>query len=502
MKNMRRQSPIAIIGYTTRYMWLLFIPLIRGLMTIRLNMESVRRWADGAKWDLLIVAAMIVFAVGKWWFLKYRITDKEILFETGVLFKRRTGISIGNVCMVSAEQNPIYHILKLVRMRIDTDAPCAISEFDLNLVVRHRECIRLLDRLSGVLEKRSPSIQSAYKVHVGVTAAFSFFFSSALSGTVLLITTVSGAAKIIGTKLEENLLEIVGGLSDALINLISTLIYGISPVGVKISAIIGIGFIISFITNVLRLGNFQSTRHGNSIRITTGYITHRLYVINAAKINMVDLRQNLMMKLMGIASVHISCTGYGKLKNELPVFIPICRSRLRGRAKEHSDMIMTVDKVMTNILPEFVTGVDYVPTEFLYAMRFIWPPALWVVGLPVLAFFLSVIFIDWHGLIFFMTLILEIPGIWMLLVKAVSYLTNGFEIRGRCVCAKYSSFYEFHTISVPFARLAQLRISQNPFQRLNHSCDVYIYTASEKIKGRIIRSMPTSRIQEMIRRKM
>lgn len=500
---MKRQNIIAVVGYTTKLFWMLLIPLIRGLITIRPNIESVRRWAEGANWDLMIVVFMFVFAFGKWFFFKYEITDKEVCIQTGVFLKRHTDLPMRCICMASAEQDPIFRALKLVRLHIDTDAPSSMKGFDLTILAYHDECVRLMDRLSSILEKDDPSISSAYKVRVGVTAAFSFFFSSALSGTVLIITTISGVSKIIGARLENQLLDIVDGLSAELSKFISTLIYGISPVGIKISLIIAAGFLISFASNVIRLGNFQSVRHGRSIRITTGLIKKRLYVINAAKINMVDLRQNLMMKLIGVASVHISCTGYGKQKHELPVFIPICRSRLGAKKQKKSKrMIMTVNYVMKNILPEFTTGEDYVPTRFLYAGRFLWPPALWMISLPAAAFVLSLIFVNWHDLILFMLLIAEIPAVWMLLVKAVSYLTNGFEIKGSCVCAKYSSFYEFHTISVPFSRLAKLKIVQNQFQRLNRSCDVYIYTASERPKGQIVRSMPTSRIQHMIRTKI
>ena len=113
---------------------------------------------------------------------------------------------------------------------------------------------------------------------------------------------------------------------------------------------------------------------------------------------------------------------------------------------------------------------------------------------------LVVIFPEWYYLVRFLAVLAEIPAVWMLLVKAWAYCSNGFDITDEGVCARYCKWYSFHSISVPFARLAEIRISQNIFQRINRSCDVHIYTASERINGHIVRSMPVADVQEIIRK--
>jgi uncharacterized membrane protein YdbT with pleckstrin-like domain len=87
----------------------------------------------------------------------------------------------------------------------------------------------------------------------------------------------------------------------------------------------------------------------------------------------------------------------------------------------------------------------------------------------------------------------------MLITKAAAYLTNGVDIKKNCFCAKYNKWYEFHTISVPFERLAQIKITQTPFQRINRSCDVHIYTASEYKMGQPVRALPAADVQDLLK---
>ncbi|MCR5805591.1 MAG: PH domain-containing protein [Oscillospiraceae bacterium] len=492
---MHRQHPIAVIGYTSRYFWLLIIPLIRGLVTIRPNMGSIRRWAEGAEWDILIVVIMLLAAVYSYLFLEYEIDSCGIRVKTGVCPMIRTDIIYERISMVSAEQNLLYRGMRLVKIRIETDAPVLRRKnSDITLVMPEDEFGRLTDRISDSFRKNgSRRVKTAYKVSFAETAMFAMLFSSAVSGAFLMVTFISGSATIIGEKLEASLLGIVDGVSEALAELIGNIIYGISPVGLKISIIIGVGFSVSFISNLLRLARFTTVRDGGSIRIDTGLITKRMYLINAIRINMVDMRQNLFMKMAGLTSVHISCTGYGKQKSELPVFIPICSSRRKDKR------LLKIGKAMEDILPEFATGEHYISSDILYAGRLIWPPALWVCLQPVAALVLTVFFPEWYDLILFVMIIGEVPAVIMLITKTAAYLTNGVDIKKNCFCAKYNKWYEFHTISVPFERLAQIKITQTPFQRLNRSCDVHIFTASEYKMGQPVRALPAAEVQDLLK---
>ncbi len=500
---MRRQHPLAIASYTSKRFWLLLIPLVRGLLSIRFDegvdkfVFNVAKWASGAEWDILVVFIMISAAVWRWFFCRYEIDDKYIKLRTGGILVRTCRIPYENICAVTVAENPVHIGLGISRVMIDTDAQdMTLRSSDTELIIGRKDRITLMNRISEVLSDGS-GFDCSYKIPLWIMMVFSFFFSSAVSGVILMITAIVGASDIIGEKLEHDLLGIVYDVSDMINSIVGKIAAGISPAGITVSVIIGIGFMLSFSVNVIRHLNFRITRRGNIIYISSGIFVRRMYFINVRKINMADLRQNLLMKIAGLASVHISCSGYGKRKNEIPVFLPICATR-RGTKSVFGDISI----LMEDILPEFFSKTDYVTPKVLYGWRFMWPPALWVVTVPFAAFFIALAFPGWHDLIKFLAVITEIPAVWMLLAKACAYCTNGFDITDDSVCARYCTWYSFHSISVPFERLAEIRISQNIFQRLNRSCDIYIYSASEHISSHIVRSMPVAEVQAIIRKRL
>ncbi|MGN1107124.1 MAG: PH domain-containing protein [Huintestinicola sp.] len=499
---MRRQHPAALLGYTTKNFWLLLIPLVRGLAALRFDFY---KWSQGAGWDILALTAMIAIAVIRWYFTFYEFEEDGITVRKGMLFHTDTKISCLNVSAVTGEENPVLVRFGAVRVYIDTDAASGgRKSADLSLMIYRSDRAKLFNILSsafrspenkgGNRDRKPDGITFTYKASSKSLIAFSLLFSSALSGVALLMTALSGSTDIIGDRLEREFFKAVNDVSDAVTTLAGRLISGISPAGVAISVIIGIGFAISFAANILRHLNFTVSRRGKCIIITGGLVVKRMYCINSRKINIADMRQNLLMKLFGVTSVHVNCTGYGKRKNEFPVFVPVCS--IRGTK---SGGVKGLGSVMDKLLTGFSRSETYINPKITYIMRFIGPPAFLILAIQAAGFVMLMMYPVWRELITFMTILCEVPAVWLLLVKACAYCTNGINITSDSVCAKYCKGYEFHTVTVPLERVAQIRITQNIFQRLNKSCDVHIFTSSEHIGSHRIKSLPIKEVQELIR---
>ncbi|MCI7768183.1 MAG: PH domain-containing protein [Oscillospiraceae bacterium] len=498
---MRRQHPAALLGYTTKNFWLLLIPLVRGLWALRFDLYT---WTKGAGWDILAVTAMIAIAAVRWYFTFYEIDESGISVKKGMIFRSETNIPCLNVSAVTSEENPVLVRLGAVKVYIDTDsASGGKTSADLSLMMYKSDRARLFNILSKVFRSpvnkgdkkaKNEGMSFTYKASSKSLIAFSLLFSSALSGVVLLMTALSGSTDIIGDRLEKDFFKAVNDVSDAVSTLAGRLISGISPAGIAISVIIGLGFVISFAANVLRHLNFTVSRRGKCIIITGGMIVRRMYCINSRKINISDMRQNLLMKLFGVTSVHVNCTGYGKRKNELPVFVPICSVRAAG-----SGGVKGLDSVMDRLLPGFSRSETYINPRLSYIMRFIGPPAVLIFAVQLAGLGALMVFPNWRELITFMTVLCEIPSVWLLFAKACAYCTNGINITSDSICAKYCNIYDFHTVTVPLERVSQIRITQTIFQRMNKSCDVHIFTSSEHIGSHRVRSLPIREVQELIR---
>ena len=336
---MKRQNPLAIVSYTSKRFWLLTLPLLRGLLSLRFDegvdklVFNVAKWAEGAEWDILVVMLMISAAVWRWLFVKYSIDDGYITLHTGCFLVRKCRIPYENICAVTMIENPVHLAFRISRVIIDTDAKdIDLRSSDTELLISKKDRTVLLNKVSEVLSDSS-GFDCSYKIPLWIMMVFSFFFSSAVSGVVLLITAISGASDIIGEKLEHDFITVVSDVSDMVTGFVGKIITGISPGGIMLSILIGAGFLLSFTLNLIRHLKFRVIRCGSIIYISSGVFVRRMYFLNVKKINMSDLRQNLLMKIFGLASVHISCTGYGKRKNEIPVFLPMCATRRLRNSK-------------------------------------------------------------------------------------------------------------------------------------------------------------------------
>ena len=495
---MKRQHPAALPGYTTKNFWLLLIPLVRGIGALRYDAAS---WLRGAGWDILAVSAMILIAVVRWYFTFYSFEPDGIKIKSGVFFRTVINIPALSISAVTSEENFILGRLGAVRVYIDTDSASGRKKSaDVSLMIQKADRARLFNILSGAFNSREnkgrkpKGMNCTYKASASNLIVFSLLFSSAMSGVILIMTALSGSTDIIGDRLEREFYKAVSDVTDAVSVLMGRLISGISPAGIAVSVIIGIGFLVSFTANIMRHLNFTVTRRGKCILVTGGSVTKRMYCLNSTRINIVDMRQNLLMKLFGVTSVHVGCTGYGKRKNELPVFVPICsiRSTESGGAKG-------LGAVMDRLISGFSASESYISPKLGYIMRFIGPPALLIFGFQLIGMAAVMVYPHWKELITFMFILCEIPSVWLLLVKCCAYCTNGINITADSICARYCKGYAFHTVTVPLERVAQVRITQSFFQKLGKSCDVHIFTSSEHIGSHRIKGLPIREVQELIR---
>ena len=61
--------------------------------------------------------------------------------------------------------------------------------------------------------------------------------------------------------------------------------------------------------------------------ISSGKGTKRRHIIMRDRINYIDYQQSMLMKLFGICSVQVHCTGYGKRRLELSALVPVTTNR-------------------------------------------------------------------------------------------------------------------------------------------------------------------------------
>lgn len=465
---MKRQHKIAILKYTTKNFWLLVIPLVRGLIAVGFD---VYNWVRGAYLDIIVIALIILLAVVRWYFVTYEIRETCIRVQSGMLLKSNFEVPYKAISSVSAKRLLWLRPTKAVSIAIDSDSHSVYNKpgkADIELTVSFKDYTELFNKIPT----ESTNAKITYHASKWNLMLFSFVFSSTLSGVILIGTVLIQGGKIIGGELNERFISAVNGMTEVMQKIVN----GLTPAAAALTVVMFFGWLLSFISNLLRHINFRIQRCGENIFVENGFFSKWKYYINISRVNCADLRQNLLMKICRVMSVHVSCTGYGKSKNEIPVFVPVTT-----RKRVISSMRMT--------LPNFTISNISIRPRKLSMMTYIWLPLLLATVIPVSGAVILHIFPSWSGTIEFLTLMAEIPAAYMLIVKIAAKFTSGIGADGDTITLKYCKMFHFHTIIVPKNRIVYMRISRTIFQQMGKSCDIWVYTKGERAARHRVRGV-------------
>lgn len=466
---MKRQHPIAILRYVSKNFWLLLIPLLRGLLAFKFDFYN---WLSGAYLDILVVLVIFGAAFFHWWNINFSIGKKWINVRNGFFVRETMRIPYTSITAVSIEKAFALRPLRAVRILLDTDSSSTVNKRedpDVKLVVREKD----VDKLLTYFKAESDEKKICYKSNRRRMLFFSLAFSSALSGLIYFGTFLIQGGRLVGNELEERFLGAVNNVT----RVAEKVIYGITPVTVGIIIVLGAGWFYSFMSNYLRHINFELEKSKRGIEIKSGFFTRWFYYINVDKVNYADLRQNMLMKICRVMSVNVSCSGYGKKKNEIPVFVPVTSKK-------------NVDEVIEKFLPEFSSGegerYDVKPT---YIMKFLGPPTVLIFA--IILVFLAVVFFlpEWYSVVLFASVMGEIIAVHLLIVNLAAFLSNGVEICKGSIVVRYCKAFGFHNVIVPLDKISEIRISQTMLQKLNGSCNFILYTRGERATRHKVRGM-------------
>lgn len=465
---MKRQHKIAILKYTTGNFWLLIFPLVRGLVAENFDFFH---WIKGAYLDIIVIFFIFGFAYLRWNYTRFEVREKEFYVKSGVVFRNEFALPYAAVSCASCCRHLLLRPFKAVKISLDSDShPLSKkrSNADITIIASETDCLQIYNKIP----KQSTAIKVSYRASKKDLVIFSLLFSSTLSGIIFLGTFFIQGSRLIGERLDEEIFSAVSSVTEA----VKKIANGATSFSVAITIIIGAGWLISFAGNLLRHISFGITRCGENIDVENGYFSHWKYYVNSAKINYADLRQNLLMKVSKIMSVHVSCTGYGKNKNEIPVFVPITTRR-------------RVMSTMEMMLPDFTQSNISLKPKRTYIMPFIWLPLTLTAAVPIAALIAGRFFPEWTGAIKFAAAMLEILSVYLLAVKISAKLSTGIGVGRETLTVRYCRAYRFHTVIVPKCRVAYVKIRRTLFQRVSGCCDVIIYTRGERVKGHKVRGL-------------
>lgn len=451
-----REHPLKILQYSAKNLWLLIFPLLRTLRFYPFSLQNLIDWGAGAWFDLLV--ALLILGIGtlRWQACLFEFDEVSIRYQSGVLLQRGKEISLDRIA-VSVEEHSIYlRPFRAVRLQISTAAD-AIPEADLTMILRLRD-LHKMRQVIPVLQNDSAQ-STAYRTPTWRVLLFSALFSSSFSGAIYLATLFFQGGRIVSDLLAQFQAQQL--LEDAANRATSTF-HGVPRMAVIIGIVVLALWLLSFLRNLLRYARFRIRLGSTFFSIHAGLLTRRHYHLRDTAIVFPDLRQNLIMKICGMVSLHIRCPGYGSRRDKLPVLIPLVRKKTSHQLLEkfHTFPITT---------PTQIYGKS--PLRFFWS--FVWPPVLALCALLPTRWLLLQLLPQFAEMIRFFTLMLFIPMLWLLCIRVVSLFTQYIAMDDAYVQMHFCRWFTFHTITVRREHIIRTDIVQTPFQKQYGVCHLY-----------------------------
>ena len=473
----RRQHPIKIIGYTSKTLWLLLIPIVKNIITFEFDIQG---WIRTHWLDAIVIAFIVGFAVFRWLFVFYRIEDDGIEAHFGPFGIIRTKVYFSEITTFSTNQGYIYRAVGACTMYIETNAD-SLPRTDMKLVISEKSVKEIYD-IVAARSDRQPSFSVApRKRHLAV---FSLLFSSPISGIILFMTFIYELYRLVGQEMEKQLFDTVNGRLVQIDSEFLGIFRAVPGTIAMIGGVIAGGWLLSFVTNLLSYWKFTSARRGRQYFITSGFIRRKRSILNRDRVNYFDVRRTLMMRLFRISSVHICCTGYGVRKSDTSALIPI-----------------TTDSEMEASMKILAPSLKQAPPEIRTGRRdlgrFVALPLMMCL-IPIAAGTFMKYMIDrWHSEINILMIIMTLPLIWQVIIKLAAAFTTSVGMKNDVCTLCYCRDSMYHTVSIPKKNVSKLRIKQNLTQRMSRTCTLFIYTDSERRRVHKIMGLPLEATKEM-----
>lgn len=473
MYEIRRQHPFIIVHAFSSYILLLLLPLLRSLTLLQ---DGVWGWAAGVWQDVLVLFAILLFGWLRWRRETYQLLDKGMACQLGLIFQQERYLPYQTLTSVTVEHPWYLRVLRIVRVRLETDAGSR-REPDLTLLLRLRDADRLTDVACRHLQPNRTT--RSYRPNPLSVAFLSLVTSDSLTGVLFAATLISQTGKLLGKEIEDRVLT-------SLTRLMELLAFGLPPLAAVIALTILGGWLLDFLSNLVRHLGFQAVRDGERLTVRNGIFTLREYQLSVNKINFLQLRQSLLTLMLGYCAVMINCTGYGKEKNEMAVLLP---------AANKAELDHSLRLILPEIRPGYGRGWHSAKDVL---SRYLIPP------LSLLGAMLAVLGLCWwklpglHRLLFFLGLMAILPAVWWLFVKIGAFLYNGIEMRGRTCTFRTVWGYAFYTTVTGCDKIVRVELRWSLFQRMRKCCDVVIHLRCEKGRKITVKDIPRADAEDFL----
>ncbi len=484
-KTMYREHPLKILRYSAKNLWLLIFPLLRSLRFYPFSIQNLLDWGAGVWLDLLIALLILGIGVLRWLTCIYYFDSVSIRSHKGILIQQTTEVPLKKIT-ATIEEHPLYlRPFHAANLQISTAAGI-LPEASMQLLLQESDLHKLRQHIPVL--KTDGGKGTVYRTPTIAVLLFSALFSSSLSGAVYLTTLFIQGGRVLSDLYNQfqggQLLEDVTDRASSMV-----LLRRVPKLAITIGIIILFLWLLSFCRNLLRYSRFRIRFGEEFFSVHMGLITRRRVHLREKAIVFPDLRQNLIMKLCGMVSLHIRCPGYGGRHDDLPVLLPLLRKKTAAPLLEK-----------LHAMPKLAHPTFRTLSRPKFFWSFVWQPVLGLCAILPARGFLLLLLPRFESAIRFFSFMLLIPLLWLLVVRVVSLFTESLAMEGETLQMHFSSGFFFHTITVDTSKIVRAEILQNPFQKQYKVCHLYLVCNGARQKRYKLTALPEKAARRVVER--
>ena len=317
---MRREHPLRIIRYSTKNLWLLIFPILRGAYHFT-SQEDVIEWLQGTWIDILVLLVIFGYGYLDWYFRKFAIVEQNLFVQEGFFYTRKRCMPIRNISAMTIEHPFWLRAVGGAYLYLDTAAG-RMDSTDIKLMIRVRDETIFLAQFPKI--RKNETHHYEHRVGIGRMLLFSVLFSSSFSGAVYMAVLWVQGGKIARDLINQfHLAEYLSTFSAEVADKLN----GIPPIAVTVGILVLALWIISFVKNIFRYGNFTMESDTHLLKVRSGLLTRRRFLLVNQKINFVDIQQNLLTKFSRIYTSLSIVRGTATKKGAFPSVCRFSRKR-------------------------------------------------------------------------------------------------------------------------------------------------------------------------------
>ena len=143
----RHSHPINILEHTSRFLILLFLPILRAVWELLQETPDFYEWLAGAWMDLVTCLCILALGTIAWYRYEYCFTDTGIDMRKGLFLVKRRFLPYRKLSVVSVEHPFYLRPFGAVRVAADTDGGTFNRE-DFKATMHQEDVILFLQQTS------------------------------------------------------------------------------------------------------------------------------------------------------------------------------------------------------------------------------------------------------------------------------------------------------------------------------------------------------------------